>query len=164
MVERRSSGVLSTQLTNDGPVYHALSVRLSRSKLITGVNDRYDVAKFSKSRVWSKVPEGSTIVFECYSNHIATWISIQTAGLAFGSTGLCSYRVRGVAGSCAKHLTVESYTGGYKIRSCLSPLESTSQIASWSVHPFPHSSRSTSNRQTHKHTAWRSMLAAWRSG
>jgi len=25
-------------------------------------------------------------------------------------TGLCSYRVRGVDGSCAKHLAVESYT------------------------------------------------------
>ena len=36
--------------------------------------------------------------------------SIQTAGLAFGSTGLCSYRVRGVDGICAEHLTVESYT------------------------------------------------------
>jgi len=36
-------------------------------------------------------------------------LSIQTAG-AFGGTGLCSYRVRGVGGSCAKHLTVESYT------------------------------------------------------
>ena len=36
-------------------------------------------------------------------------ISIQTAGLAFGGTGLCSCRVRGVDGSCAKHLTVESY-------------------------------------------------------
>ena len=33
-----------------------------------------------------------------------------TAGLAFGGTGLCSYRVRGVGGSCAEHLTVESYT------------------------------------------------------
>ena len=30
-------------------------------------------------------------------------------GLAFGCTGLCSCRVRGVDGSCAKHLTVESY-------------------------------------------------------
>jgi len=30
--------------------------------------------------------------------------------VAFGGTGLCSYRVRGVDGSCAKHLTVESYT------------------------------------------------------
>jgi len=39
-----------------------------------------------------------------------TRISIQTAGLAFGSTGLCSYRVRGIDGSCAKHLTAESYT------------------------------------------------------
>ena len=27
-----------------------------------------------------------------------------------GGTGLCSYRVRGVGGSCAEHLTVESYT------------------------------------------------------
>ena len=42
------------------------------------------------------------------SNHITTRISIQTAGLAFGGTGLCSYRVKGVDGSCAKHLTVES--------------------------------------------------------
>ena len=45
---------------------------------------------------------------ECYSNHIITRISIQTARLAFGGTGLCTYRVRGVDGSCAKHLTVES--------------------------------------------------------
>jgi len=45
---------------------------------------------------------------ECCSNHITTRISIQTAGLAFGGTGLCSYRVKGVDGSCAKHLTVES--------------------------------------------------------
>jgi len=27
-------------------------------------------------------------------------------GSAFGGTGLCSCRVRGVDGSCAKHLTV----------------------------------------------------------
>jgi len=53
---------------------------------------------------------GASLV-ECYSNHKTTRISIQTAGLAFGGTGLCSYRVRGVDGSCAKHLTVvESYT------------------------------------------------------
>jgi len=47
----------------------------------------------------------------CYSYHIGliTRISIQTAGLAFGGTGLCSYRVRSVDGSFAKHLTVESY-------------------------------------------------------
>jgi len=37
-------------------------------------------------------------------------ISIQTAGLAFGGTCLCTYRVRGVDASCAEHLTVESYT------------------------------------------------------
>ena len=39
-----------------------------------------------------------------------TRISIHTAGLAFYGTGLCSYRVRGVNGSCAEHFTVESYT------------------------------------------------------
>jgi len=39
-----------------------------------------------------------------------TRISIQTAGLAFGGTGLSSYRVRGVDGSYAEHLTVESHT------------------------------------------------------
>ena len=47
---------------------------------------------------------------ECYTNPIITRISIQTAGLAFGGTGLCSYSVRCVDGSCAKHLTVQSYT------------------------------------------------------
>jgi len=40
---------------------------------------------------------------------------LQTAGLAFG--GLCSYRVRGVDGSYAKHLTVESYTVIYAANS-----------------------------------------------
>jgi len=33
-----------------------------------------------------------------------TQIHIQTAGLAFGGTSLCSYGVRGVDGSCAEHL------------------------------------------------------------
>jgi len=50
-------------------------------------------------------------------NHITTRINIQTAGLAFGGTGLCTYRVRGVDGSCAKHLTVESYTVIYDANS-----------------------------------------------
>ena len=54
---------------------------------------------------------------QCYSNHITTQISIQTAGLAFGGTGLCSCRARGVDGSCAKHLTVESYTVIYAANS-----------------------------------------------
>ena len=47
---------------------------------------------------------------ECGTNHTITRINIQTAGLALDGTGLCSYCVRGVDGSCAKHLTVESYT------------------------------------------------------
>ena len=40
------------------------------------------------------------IVECCYSNHLITRISIQTAGLAFGVTGLGSYRVRGVNSIC----------------------------------------------------------------
>jgi len=44
-------------LTDDGPVYHALSVHLSRAKLITRFDDRYVVAKFLKSGVYTKVPE-----------------------------------------------------------------------------------------------------------
>ena len=50
----------------------------------------------------------SITLVECYSNHTTTRIRIQTARLAFGGTGLCSCRVS-VDGSCAKHLTVESY-------------------------------------------------------
>ena len=38
----------------------------------------------------------SRCIVEFYSNHIITRISIQTAGLAFGGTGLCSYHLRGV--------------------------------------------------------------------
>ena len=58
--------------------------------------------------IFVEKPDRSLV--ECYSNHTTTLISIQTAGLAFGGTGLCSYRVSGVDGSCAEHLTVESYT------------------------------------------------------
>ena len=57
VVERRSLDVLSTLLTDDGPVYHALSVHLRRAKLITDFDDRYAEAKFSKSGVRGKVPE-----------------------------------------------------------------------------------------------------------
>jgi len=63
VVERRSSEVLSTSLIDDGPVYHALSVHLSRAKLITRFDDRYAVAKFSKSGLSDKVPEGSALMF-----------------------------------------------------------------------------------------------------
>ena len=59
--ERRSSEVLSTY--DDGPVYDALSTQLSRAKLIARFDDRYTEAKFSKSEVWDKVPEGSTLIF-----------------------------------------------------------------------------------------------------
>jgi len=50
--------------TYNGPVYHALSIHLSQGKLITRFADRYTVAKFSKSRDCSKVPEGSTIIIK----------------------------------------------------------------------------------------------------
>jgi len=53
-------GIANLADEDDGPVYHALSVHLSRAKLITRFDDRqaYAVATFSKSRVWSKVSEG----------------------------------------------------------------------------------------------------------
>jgi len=38
--------------------------QLSRAKLITRFDDRYAVAKYSKSKVWSKIPEGSTLIFK----------------------------------------------------------------------------------------------------
>ena len=44
-----------------------------------------------------------------YRYHTTTRIRIQTAGLEFGGTGLCSCCVRGVDVSCTKSLTVESY-------------------------------------------------------
>ena len=44
------------------------------------------------------------------SSNIITRISIQTAGVAFGGTGLCSHHATGVDISCAKHLSVEFYT------------------------------------------------------
>jgi len=53
-----------TDLTDDGPVYHAVSVHLSGAKLITRLDDRYAVAKFFKSRVQDKVPGGSALIFE----------------------------------------------------------------------------------------------------
>ena len=46
MVERRSSEVLSTQLTDDVPVYHAVSVQLSPAKSTIRFDDRYAMAKF----------------------------------------------------------------------------------------------------------------------
>jgi len=55
VVERLSSEILSTQLTDDGPVYHAVS--FYGAKLITRFDDRYAEAKFSKSGVEEKVPE-----------------------------------------------------------------------------------------------------------
>ena len=62
MIECRSSEVLS--LTDDGPDYHAVSVHHSRAKLITRFDDRYAVAKFSKSGVQDKAPEGSALILE----------------------------------------------------------------------------------------------------
>ena len=41
----------------------ALSVHLFRAKLITRFDDRYAVAKFSKSGLYDRVPEGSAVIF-----------------------------------------------------------------------------------------------------
>jgi len=59
-VDCRSSEVL---LTDDGPIYHALSVHFSRAKLIIRFDDRYAVATFSMSTVWSEVSAGSILIF-----------------------------------------------------------------------------------------------------
>ena len=50
-LQRSSVGARRYQLllTDDGPVYHALSVHLSRAKLVAHFDDRYAVAKFSRS-------------------------------------------------------------------------------------------------------------------
>ena len=50
------------QLTDDGPVYHALSVHICRAKLITRFDDQYAVAKFSKCRLQNKILEGSILI------------------------------------------------------------------------------------------------------
>jgi len=42
--------------------------------------------------------------------HIIRRIKILPLEWRSAGTGLCSYRIRGVDGSRAKHLTVESYT------------------------------------------------------
>jgi len=51
--------------------------------------------------------QASTCIVEYYTNHIITRMSIQTAGLAFGGNSVCSYRVRGVDGSCANTIRYE---------------------------------------------------------
>ena len=55
-------GGIVNLVDRDDPVYHALSVHLSRAKVITRFDDRYAVVKFS--RVWSKVPQGRTLIFD----------------------------------------------------------------------------------------------------
>jgi len=50
-------------MTDDGPVYHALSVLHCRANLIIRFDDRYAVAKFYKSGVWEKVLEKSALTF-----------------------------------------------------------------------------------------------------
>jgi len=71
------------------------------------------ITRAAESKATHRSPRISGVkasLVECYSNHITTRISIQTAGSAFGGTGLCSCRVRGVDDSRAEHLNVESYT------------------------------------------------------
>ena len=49
-------------MTDGGQVYHALSVHVSRAKLIVRFNDRYAKTNI-KSGVWNKVPERSALIF-----------------------------------------------------------------------------------------------------
>ena len=82
------------------------------------------MAKFSKSGFCDKVPQGRTVIFG--DTHISTvwdrWkeasitktgsispvVSTQYRRVTDGQTD--TRRVKGVDGSCAEHLTVESYT------------------------------------------------------
>jgi len=60
--ECQSSEILSTQLIDDSPVYHALSVHLCQTKSIICFRNRYTEAKFLKSGVREKVLEGNTVI------------------------------------------------------------------------------------------------------
>jgi len=93
-------------------------VEVSAPSNTTGWDSPVSVLTISHVGLWShvrihffsyRIGFFSWMLYSC-TNHIITRISIQTAGLAFGGTGLCSYRVRGADGSCAEHLTVESHT------------------------------------------------------
>ena len=85
---------MSTKLIDDGPVYHAVSVHLSRAKSIARFDDRYTEAKFSNSRVRDKVPEESILIFEgtgisCYhsvSSHAKNHLDSSNR---FGRTPTC---------------------------------------------------------------------------
>ena len=48
--------------------FYAASVDLFRAKLITCFHDQYVLAKYSKSRVEGKFPEGITLFLERYPN------------------------------------------------------------------------------------------------
>ena len=63
VVERRSSEVLSTLLTDDGPVYHTLSVHLSQAKLIARSTIDMPRQNFLSPEIRKTVPEESTLIF-----------------------------------------------------------------------------------------------------
>jgi len=48
--------------SNDGSTVVCVVKKLSHRRVL--LTDRFAVAKLSKSRVWDKVPEGSTLVLE----------------------------------------------------------------------------------------------------
>ena len=52
------------QRVDDGRQFTNLSAHLCRTKLTTRCDDESAEARFSKSRVKVKVPEGSTVIFE----------------------------------------------------------------------------------------------------
>ena len=70
-------------------------VRVMRLLLSTDADDVGIALKSAissyKLLVWNRAIRSDLLIWQ--NNK---WISIQTAGLAFGGTGLCSYRVRGV--------------------------------------------------------------------
>ena len=95
----------------DGLVYRLYRHIIARSRLtVQTLGQRDDTALGVNSKLSfccvARINDlvSQLAVLACNSNTGVEW---RSAG-----TGLCSYRVRGVDGSCAKRLTVESYTIG----------------------------------------------------
>ena len=59
-------------MTDDGPVYHAVSVHHSRAKLITRFDDRYAVAKFSSPEFGAKFQSEVLLFLEVPEFHYNT--------------------------------------------------------------------------------------------
>ena len=115
VVEHRSSEVLSTQLTDDGPVYYALSVHLSRAKLITRFDDQYAAANFSTSRDWSRTSISKTITKRLHT--LTTW-HCPHSSTAAAERQPCSNRSTSAARQGPQQQTCNSGLAAVAVRLC----------------------------------------------